>query len=823
MKLKRAMSGLLAVMMTFACTACEYGIGNSSNDPSGNSSTDKVSATAVEFWTAPNTEKIMQDQYDIYSDIKGSDSIEISAVKNEYENAQLIMTASEDIASYDVSVSDLKQLDGKAVLDNENITIYNQKYLMVSRITTNEDVPTGMYPDALLEFPQAKKAKENYIEKGDNQGLWITVYVPVDAEAGLYVGEVTVTYGGNTHKTPMQVYVYDYVLSEEMHQQTSFSITWPYQQGELNDTYEVYEAYRDTLLDYRLSTEFWRHPKTQSDVEFFVEEACQYARNDKKPMIILPYQSGDEGFNKASMLEYLHAFIDRSVEDEYDYLAQCLVYFGMLIDEPNGNDPSKVAQVKKISENWNLMREELVEELRQDTEFMTSSIAENVIYSVSILQHVLVGDRNQEEFLDVDATWCPTVDYYYNNGKEMYDTQTIRWWYTMLVPKPPYPTYHIEDGLMSGRLLSWMQYEYGITGNLYWAVNDYLAGGSFETDAQYNVEDYYGMFMDGGAANGDGWLFYPGAKYGIEGPIPTIRLMSIRDGLEEYELLYDLGDRYEELSEVLGVTYDFNDYLNNYVQYLYTGVKVLTTPQIFISVRQALLNMCGLAKDNACFLLSYTEDGTYKLAAKENVVVKKADAQVSTMNKFSWNGETYKLYTIQITNSETEKITAEVDGRIVELNIEFIGENFRYTHDAIGSDWLETSSGAISDATYNEQDVYKVSFNTMESNKTQSFNLIDREVLDKLNAKAGKLTFNIYSEQEVKLSVRFKYENKAVLYEVATVNLKTGANEVSIGGLYAFDWTNFGKVEYIVFSFGEKGDQARTVYFGDITLSTVNF
>lgn len=817
--MKKLLCCLLASCTMFSFVSCN---GDKENSESGQSSTNSVIAPVVdgdiEFWSAPNTEKIMQDQYDMYSGIKGGDAVQISAVKNEYENAQLIMTALEDVSSYDVSVSDLKQANG-ATLSKENVTVYNQKYLEVARITTNTDVPTGYYPDALVEFPRAKKAKENFIEKGENQGLWITVYVPEDTAAGLYTGEVTITYGSTVHKTPMSVYVHDYVLSEEMHQQSSFSITWPYQHAELNDTWEVYAAYRDTLLEYRCSTEFFRHPKS-TNFDFFVEEACTYARDPKKPMIILPYGNGPEGFDKATMLDYLNAFVDRSVEDNYDYLAQCLVYFGMLIDEPNGNDPAKVAQVKLISETWNTMREELAAELRNDTEFMASAVAESVLASVEILQHVLVGDRNQDAFLDVDATWCPTVDYYYGNGKEMYDTQDIRWWYTMLVPKPPYPTYHIEDGLMSGRLLSWMQYEYGITGNLYWAVNDYLD----EESTQYGVEDYYGMYMSQGAANGDGWLFYPGAKYGIEGPIPTIRLMSIRDGLEEFEILYDLGARYEELSEALGTKYDFNDYIEHYVQYLYTGVKVLTTADIFVKARQALLNLCSIAKDNGAFVLDFNANtNTYKLAAKDGVEVKKNGETVSSSDTFTWNGQTYKLYTVTLTNNLTEKLTITSGGVTTAVNIEFVGETYSYTHSDMAMTWFETQSGALSDATYEGQGVYKVALNNMSGNKTQSVNFVNTDVLNKLNETAGKLAFNVYSESEVRLSVKFKYENKQVLYEVATANLKVGKNEVSIGGLYAFDWASFGKVEYITFSFGAKGDKARTVYFGDISLSTVNF
>jgi Domain of unknown function (DUF4091) len=37
--------------------------------------------------------------------------------------------------------------------------------------------------------------------------------------------------------------------------------------------------------------------------------------------------------------------------------------------------------------------------------------------------------------------------------------------------------------------------------------------------------------------NGDGALFYPGEDAGIEGPVESIRLKCLRDGMEDYEYL----------------------------------------------------------------------------------------------------------------------------------------------------------------------------------------------------------------------------------------------------------------------------------------------
>ncbi|PYV36875.1 MAG: hypothetical protein DMG06_29570, partial [Acidobacteria bacterium] len=46
--------------------------------------------------------------------------------------------------------------------------------------------------------------------------------------------------------------------------------------------------------------------------------------------------------------------------------------------------------------------------------------------------------------------------------------------------------------------------------------------------------------------NGDGFLFYPGTEAGIQGPVTSIRLKVLREGLEDYAyfvLLDKLGDQ----------------------------------------------------------------------------------------------------------------------------------------------------------------------------------------------------------------------------------------------------------------------------------------
>ena len=57
---------------------------------------------------------------------------------------------------------------------------------------------------------------------------------------------------------------------------------------------------------------------------------------------------------------------------------------------------------------------------------------------------------------------------------------------------------------------------------------------------------YDPAFSHGGAYNGGGQLLYPGDEVGIEGPVASIRLKALRDGMEDYEYFALLEKRGEE-------------------------------------------------------------------------------------------------------------------------------------------------------------------------------------------------------------------------------------------------------------------------------------
>lgn len=76
---------------------------------------------------------------------------------------------------------------------------------------------------------------------------------------------------------------------------------------------------------------------------------------------------------------------------------------------------------------------------------------------------------------------------------------------------------------------------------------------------------------------GDGSLLYPGTRFGIEGPVTSVRLESIRDGLEDHEYLVlaeETFGREDVMDLVRQVTHDLRNYTRD--------------PQVFDSVRRRI-------------------------------------------------------------------------------------------------------------------------------------------------------------------------------------------------------------------------------------------
>ena len=357
-----------------------------------------------------------------------------------------------------------------------------------------------------------------------------------------------------------------------------------------------------------------------------------------------------------------------------------------------------------------------------------------------------------EELRNRDAEW---MDFWYGDEGEM-------WWYGCMNPDPPYTTYHIEDELLSARLLGWMMYEYDIVGNLYWTT-------LYITD---DMQDYYDTALRFPEANGDGFLAYPGRPYGVDGPVASIRMKSILDGNEDYDLLYALEDFYKTRATQKGVEYDesaFKTLMTYMRQNSYDGASCIYDED------RVYLNDFATMRENTAALLEMAANAGVSIEKfeatgdKVNVTLSALSDTKIYVNGTLQNGTAATLadgtaintYNVCITLNQAENyfgLKAEKGGKSYEMSVYLSGKVTAYdTATALKlSDFNMRTFGTVEAATVENTAAWKISFgaaDTSESTPVMPFADINVKALNISNT-SKTIIIEIYVDtDDVILSV----------------------------------------------------------------------
>ena len=820
---KRFVGGALATMMLFASVAC-----NKSGSSNSESQYGKLSEAVV--WGAPATEKVLQDVHGIYDAFRTNAVVNVTAARGEYESQHVIITAKEKPLKYTLSVGALTSAEGKQ-FPAENVEVFHEKYIHVIKNYDKTNMPTGYYPDALVPYENIVKAGENVVEANENQGLYFRFNVPIDQTAGTYTGKAKLTIGGETMEIPLTLTVADLTVSEEVHGKSMFFSRGLFYKGELEYTQRMVDLYNEACFEYRIGVDNLVHESyhTPEEIEYYVNKAYDYMQNPKCSNMGIPYATetvkGYTCIKATTFAAYLKAFAKKSCETNYNMFKKLSCYLG-IIDEPQLNDSFEALKV-------------VVEVYRDTLERTAREIEEDSTYDSPIKAEIVEGLRNvrntitthyDKEYAEYIDTWCPMYHMYDGDLIHNYDDQEERWWYGCISPRAPYPTYHIEDTLLSARAESWMRAEYGIVGNLYWGVDLYA---DYNGTYYEEIEDYYGGDAERyDQVNGDGFLFYPGKKYGIDGPIGSLRLEAIRDGLEEYELLYAMMNSYSDISAKIGAISEDDAFTSDKVvksltSQIYSGTRVSTTSAIFQTARESLFDLAKLTEDTGVCILDFSDDNrgtiSYKILAPVTATVKNNAVQLTASKTIG----DYKIYDIQI------PLTQEKNA--LNLNIEKDGVSYAYSQ-ALGGKVTIYSAESWTASNFTKQSVTptfslvdgttvsssisgkvaKVQVPSVLEGSVQAF-CMKGAMIDCIGENTSKYIIRVYYEgvDEPDFVVSAKHKKAMMYYDLTTVTLKQGINEISIS-LAGKNWKSLGEIEYLAYYIGGKtGENERALYFLD--------
>lgn len=829
--MKKLLCLFLAILTCFGATAC-----NSSaitTKPVANGT-----LSDVEVWGAPATEKVLQNVHGIYDHFRSDAKIDVTTAKGEYEGQHIILTAKSKPVKYFLVLGNLIADDGTE-FPASNFEVFHEKYIYVSRNFDKTAMPTGYYPDALVPYQNIVNVGENVVNANENQGLYFRFNVPIDQKAGVYTGKVTLTIAGSSMDIPVKLTVEDLVVNEETHSKTNFFSRGLFHKGELESTQRMLDLYNEKLLEYRVSNcglvQGSYH--TDEEIEYYVEKAYDFMQDPRCSIVVIPYATEKvQGYTciKASVFEsYLRAFAKKSVETNYNMLKKLVCYLG-IIDEPQLNGTFEALKVVVTVYRDTITK--VADDIANDASIV-SPIKDEIVASMRKVRNTITTHYDAE-FAEYIDTWCPMYHMYDGELIHNYANQEERWWYGCISPRAPYPTYHIEDTLLSARAVSWMMAEYGIVGNLYWGFDLYAM---YDGEKYHEIEDYYGGDAERfDQCNGDGWLLYPGKKYGIDGPVGSLRLEAIRDGIEEYELFYSMMQTYNQVNEEVkainpALAFSPDKVIKSLTGSIYTGTKVSTTSATFQSARDSLFEIAQITEETGALILDFKDDNrgnvTYKLLAPNTVTVKNNGivlSETSTVGK-------YKLYTVVTAlNNDANylNLSFEADGKTynyvkhlggkVQINSAstFIAGDFGAEPDNL---YIEPTFASVDASTVNSSLVgklAKVSLTSAGADIWQEFTFAGN-VVNGLSSNTSKMILEIYSESktDIKFTIYAKYQKEIIYGQLATGTLKQGVNKVEIS-LSATNWAKLGNIEFCVVRLGEKSvvEPARSIYFGETVI-----
>ncbi len=784
-----------------------------------------------ELWSAPFVEKVLRSGRKY---AHGVGEISVDAAKDEAEAAQLVLEPAEN-CSYRLTLEDLKRDGGTEIYEATHIDVYQAMYVNVPALFNGRvrNLSSGYYPDAMLPYEAAVKKGVNAVEKGNRLSLYFDFNIPFGQMEGTYRGTFLVALGNKEIEVPVTLRVRSIAVNPDVSTLSMFSDTWTHCIGEYNGSQRMQDLYHKALMKYRVcpTSLVVDTSGNDEDAAYYAEKVVELYRygsdesvfgpkadrftNFTIPVSLASAPSYAEGFKR-----YLKPIVNVSCREKVNLLERCRVY---CIDEPaaNGTKPEYCANILSFHQGAISEIRKMIEGMRGDlknTYGVDDDFVDALIEGTAKIHNVVTQSYTNEYAGTID-TFCPLFDSYDTPSmRQKYQevNPDERWWYGCLVPAAPFPTYHIDDLGYGPRLVGWLQNLYGVRGNLYWATDSYAAYQSIGGGAHYYryLDDYYSTAALFDIYPGEGYLFRPGKSMGVDGPLPTIRLTSIRDGLEEYELMNDIQKEYKAVSEAIGLSFDASSSFVSMISKMVNGMQLGGTVADFVGARQELLDLSEFTESGVVFP-SYSDDskghldyGVY-VPAGTTLTVEGA----TKLSEEAATGGTLYHYGVDMTNTAAEVAVFKATnaaGKTYSLTRNLPGKVVVHGIDSNSpSDFSGTDLTGASFVTKNGENAVQLALQAVGADEVKRFQKVTWKpsYLSEFNDKVVKAVFKFFfdggASETLPLLMLVKYKNKIALSQEVSVTLKQGENLVSWNSISGLDWTDVGSIEKIDFRFAD--------------------
>jgi len=464
-------------------------------------------------WTADAMRRVTPLTYPAEEDRNTGIALEVG--RNESESAQLLVTASDEGEAADVTVrltpllgAGRKPLDGGAEWEREGYVLRQRPFKAhPCGVSLDED----WLPDPLLP-PRPFR-----VRAGATQGVWLTVRVNAEAAPGVYEGRAVVSAAGKMlGEVPLTVRVRDVRNPATFGMKTAFCVMDGFTKAQYPDrTDEMRRKTHALMLRHRLNPD--DISRTEPPPIEDLLEARSKGMNCFNVLNLVPKPASPCKWVCYAPLEaYTPAFGDELVARLTPYVAELRKHGLEKSAYFYGFDERGYEFYPAIDALWRKLKTAFPEIPVMTTAMMFRDLREGASHPCQ----------------DTTDWFCPLTSVYDPELAAKLRAQGRQvWWYVCCGPTYPYANFaSFEYPFIEGRLLGWTTYRYRADGLLFWHVNLWPDAPPLKTDDTYltawRAEVSNGM-------TGDGQLLYPGE----EGPMPSIRLANIRDGIEDFEWL----------------------------------------------------------------------------------------------------------------------------------------------------------------------------------------------------------------------------------------------------------------------------------------------
>lgn len=423
--------------------------------------------------------------------------------KNESEYCQLALQARLDRGDARVTLTPFTNENGETLE-----TVFCEEYFVK---TTGESL-FGSSPDALVPLAVGAENKLPMV-KMNNYPLYIGVKTCADTAPGDYTARLTLLClknedGNKNERLDLEItaHVWDFTLPETPAMDTAMGLG----KGEIARAHRVdvnspeadalYKTYYEFLLEHHISA-------YSLPVDILSAEADAYMSDPRCTSFMVPYADDDT----------IRAYAEKLASNP-EWAAKAYFY---PIDEPS--DEAAYASYVEISDR--------LASLYPAYHMVTPFFVPKVTIGGEERDGIEL-QNGRSDIICAISNLFSDPDFTASAQRRQAQGDKL-WWYVCCGPGPKtdYCNLFTHQEGIKHRILFWQQKSLNITGLLYWHTNYWSEVGGDPWSSAWTTP------WTGLDTFGDGSLLYDGYRVGVNGPVSSLRLEAVANGVEDYACL----------------------------------------------------------------------------------------------------------------------------------------------------------------------------------------------------------------------------------------------------------------------------------------------